>query len=90
VPATVSIEIRLPSVSLYVNYEGAEGFPDFISDISSGGFELTPADFPEHEDTLKALGISRIDLVMSADGAHSAMSALSRIREPVPLSIIKK
>ncbi|MDR1041859.1 MAG: hypothetical protein LBR80_17185 [Deltaproteobacteria bacterium] len=89
VPAAVAIEIQLPSVSLYVNYNGPDGFPDFISDLASGGFTLTPADFPEHEAALKAMGITRIDVSIRADGALPAVHALRITRTPIPESIVK-
>ncbi|MDR2611350.1 MAG: hypothetical protein LBG06_00380 [Deltaproteobacteria bacterium] len=89
-PATVDIEIQLPTLSLYINYDGPEGFPDFVSDVNSGGFLLTPADFPEHEDVLKGLGISRIDVGIRTDGAFHALNILRLSRTPLPVSIIKK
>ncbi|MDR1037456.1 MAG: hypothetical protein LBT40_13120 [Deltaproteobacteria bacterium] len=88
-PASVDVEIQLPSVTLYVNYDGAEGLANFISDVSSGGFTLTPEDFPEHRELLASMGITRLDVVMSADGAFPAMNALRLSRTAIPESIIK-
>jgi hypothetical protein len=89
VPAAVAIEIQFPSLSLYVNYEGPEGFPDFVSDVASGGFTLAPKDFPLHEGALSALGVTFINVRISADGALPAVHALRLTRTPIPESIVK-
>jgi hypothetical protein len=90
VPASVSVEIQLPSVSLNVNYDAPEGFSNFISDLAAGGFTLTPRDFPEHEQTLAAMGITRLDVIMKADGALPAAHALKLSRTPIPDTIVKE
>jgi type VI secretion system protein ImpL len=89
IPAEASIEIDLPSVSLYISYDGENGFPSFLNDLLTQGFTLRPVDFPDHKDQLIALGISEIKVLMKADGALPVINFLNLNRLPLPPSIIK-
>jgi hypothetical protein len=87
--ADALITITLPSVELYLSYEGPNGFPTLLSDILRGDLVLTPADFPDHHEQLSALGITQIRLMIQADGALPVIRHLNLNQQPLPHSIIK-
>ena len=81
--------IPLPSLELHLARGGPNGFPRLPSDILRGDPVPTPADFPDHRRQLAALGITRIRLVIRADGAPPASRHLDLQPTPMPRSIIK-
>ncbi|MDR1039586.1 MAG: hypothetical protein LBR80_05350 [Deltaproteobacteria bacterium] len=86
--AEASVEIDLPSVSLMVSWDGPDGFPNFLNDLVSQNFELYPQDFPDHRAQLEALGISKIRVLMRADGALPVIRYLNLPRTALPVSIV--
>jgi hypothetical protein len=89
VGGNVELAIILPSVELYVNYEGPLAFAGFLRDILSGQMVFTPEDFPERKERLEALGISEIRVIIKADGAIPVIHFLRLDASPLPNSIIK-
>ena len=67
------LEIIFPSLTLTVAYEGHDGFPFFLRDAVSGEYELTPEDFPDQADRLKASGIEKVSVRLSIEGAPSVL-----------------
>jgi hypothetical protein len=86
--AETSLEIDLPSLTLMVSWGGPEGFPSFLNDLVTQNFELYPRDFPEHRAQLESLGISRIRVLMKADGALPVIKYLNLPRPVLPVSIV--
>ncbi|MDR2339358.1 MAG: hypothetical protein LBF40_04405 [Deltaproteobacteria bacterium] len=82
------IEISFPSLSLFVHYDTEQGFPTFLNDIAASGFSFTPADFPDHKEQLEAMGITRIRVLVQADGSYPVISFLSLSQATIPKSII--
>ncbi|MDR1165181.1 MAG: hypothetical protein LBO66_04775 [Deltaproteobacteria bacterium] len=87
--AAASLEIALPSVSLFISYDGPLSFPAFLNDLISGEFILRPRDFPDHEAQLESLGVSEIRVLMRADGTLPVIQHLNLSASPLPAFIVK-
>jgi type VI secretion system protein ImpL len=91
-PATGSdttLTISFPSMDLFLSYSGPNAFPSFLNELISGDLILVPSDFPDHEQQLKQMGITRIRIIMKADGAIPVIRYHSLEPLPIPNSIIK-
>jgi type VI secretion system protein ImpL len=83
------LAIIMPSLELYLNYSGPYAFAGFLRDILRGEMILKPADFPDHQERLEALGVSEIRLIIRADGALPVIRFLELSPMPLPTSIVK-
>ncbi|MDR2354203.1 MAG: hypothetical protein LBF22_13805 [Deltaproteobacteria bacterium] len=84
-----SLEIDLPSLTLYVSYQGDKSFPSFLNDLIKGNFVLTPNDFPDHAEQLQSLGITELRILMQADGMLPVIRFLNLSSTPIPTTIAK-
>ncbi|MDR1578203.1 MAG: hypothetical protein LBT86_08280 [Deltaproteobacteria bacterium] len=85
----VELAIILPSLELYLTYNGSNAFAGLLTDILKGDLVFTPSDFPERQEKLKALGITELKVLIKADGAIPVIRFMDLNPLPLPRSIVK-
>jgi type VI secretion system protein ImpL len=81
-------QIKFKDFNLTKNYEGAMGFPKFLSDFRYGTRRFKPTDFPQQKDALTALGVQEIAVNYTFTGNMPVINLLhNQQRMDVPRTI---
>ena len=75
--------IEIGTLVLTRRYKGSLGFPNFLRDFGRGEKRLTPRDFPDHQQDLRNMGISQIEINYVFSGHRPLIDALNK-RASIP------
>jgi type VI secretion system protein ImpL len=74
-----TLKILFDRVTLSRTYSGPYGFADFVKDFYDGSHIFTPADFPDAQPQLDALGVKQIKLYYRFSGQGPILDQLTQL-----------
>lgn len=83
----VFFSIKISSMTLVKKYTGPYSFPRFLKDFPGGRRSFTPADFPEHQDSLTRLGVRSISVKYEFSGSREVIGLLGATPGRPPVEI---
>ena len=85
----VVFEIEVSDMVLIKEYWGRQGFPSFLKDFRTGKKKFYPRDFPNHQSSLKRLGIKYITVNYKFAGNKPVLDLTRATPGRVPSRIVK-
>jgi type VI secretion system protein ImpL len=83
----VVFSIKISSITLVKKYTGPYSFPRFLKDFPGGQRSFTPADFPEHQNSLARLGVQSINVKYEFSGNREVIGLLGTTPGRPPVEI---